>query len=396
VTSVELVEAAVAWIERADRSINAVVVKDFDRARGAAIEADRTRTSGIDRPLLGLPITVKEAFDVAGLPTSWGLPGMHEAAASDSVVVARLRSAGAIILGKTNVATMLGDWQTANPRFGVTNNPWDTSRTPGGSSGGSAAAVAAGMTALEFGSDLAGSLRIPAAFCGVFAHRPSHGLVPMRGFAPPMAPRTPLAQPIDQATVGPFARHAGDLRLALDVIGGPDVPDATAYRLALPPPRHSSLKDFRVLILDTHAMVPTSDDIRTALAGLASRLEREGCRVGRAVGEIPDMKDSTETFAALLHAVMGADMPENDYAAAARPATMSHREWYGSIAINCAPSGARRSSAGMWSFARLRPPLRFSTTTVRSTSESSTSTAHLSATRRRRSGPPSRRRADCP
>ena len=338
-TSVGLVKAAIERIEQRDGALNAVVVRDFERARQAALEADRERQLGSDRPLLGLPVTVKEAFDVEGLPTCWGLPGKHKAAAADAVLVERLRAAGAIILGKTNIATMLADWQTSNPVFGVTNNPWDVTRTPGGSSGGGAAAVAAGFTALEFGSDLAGSLRIPAAFCGVFAHRPSYGIVPMRGFAPPMAPRTPIAQPVDLSTVGPIARTASDLKLALDIIAGPDIPDAGAYRLALPPPRHAKLEDYRVLILDEHPMSSTASDIRKAIADLASGLAKKGCKVGRAAHEIPDMKDQTRTFSALLMAMMGADTPEDDYAAAAKRAedaggsaqdqslTMSHRDW---------------------------------------------------------------------
>lgn len=234
---------------------------------------------------------------------------------------------------------MLGDWQTVNPVFGLTSNPWDTSRTPGGSSGGGAAAVATGMTAVDFGSDLAGSLRIPAAFCGVLAHRPSHGLVPMRGFAPPMAPRPAIAQSVDQSTIGPIARHAADLRLALDVIVGPDTEHATAYQLGLPPPRHQVLREFRVLLLDTHPMVPTSGDIKGALTDLANRLEREGCTVGRAVGDVPDLTDLTQTFAALLMSLMGVDTPEGSYAAASARSkkeggnpqdcsmTMSHRDW---------------------------------------------------------------------
>ena len=339
VTSLDLVEAAIARIEEVDGKINAVVVRDFDRARQAALDADRERAAGGDRPLLGLPVTVKEAFDLEGTATTWGLPGSHVSASTDSALVERLRAAGAIILGKTNVAMMLADWQTTNPVFGLTRNPWDASRTPGGSSGGGAAAVATGMTALDFGSDLAGSLRIPAAFCGVWAHRPSHGLVPMRGFAPPMVPRPVVATSVDQCTLGPIARHAGDLRLALDVIAGPDSEHATAYRLVLPPPRHKALGEFRVLVLDTHPLVPTSGDIKGALADLADRLEREGCRVGRAAGDVPDLRDVTDTFVALLMSLMGADTPEDDYLAAAararreggnpqdRTMTISYRDW---------------------------------------------------------------------
>lgn len=202
VSSCELVERAIERIESSGRVVNAVVVRDFERAREVARSADEQLAAGADKPLLGLPLTVKEAFDVAGLPTTWGLPGPQTPAATDAVLVERLKAAGAIILGKTNVATMLADWQTNNPVYGVTSNPWDRTRTPGGSSGGGAAAVAAGMVPLDFGSDLAGSLRIPAAFCGVLAHRPSFGLIPMRGFAPPMTPRTRVTQQLDQATVG--------------------------------------------------------------------------------------------------------------------------------------------------------------------------------------------------
>ena len=335
-SSVALVEEAIAAIEAADGAINAVVVRDFDRARQAARAADGRRATGGQGALLGLPVAVKEGFDVAGLPTSWGLPGKYPPAAADAVLVARLKAAGAIVLGKTNVATMLADWQTANSVFGATSNPWNLAHTPGGSSGGGAAAVAAGMTPLDFGSDLAGSLRIPAAFCGVFAHRPSHGLAPMRGFAPPMAPRSAIAQAIDQSTVGPIARSAADLMLALDIVAGPDAPDATAYRFDLPRPRHAALKDFRVLVVDEHPLTPTSRSIRDALAELAKRLEQAGCKVGREIGEIPDLADLAQTFSALLMSFMGADMPQDEYQALtsrtrasldAENMTMSHRDW---------------------------------------------------------------------
>lgn len=333
----ELVERAIRRIQQVDGSLNAVVVRDIERAREAARAADQARRRGDDRPLLGLPVTVKEAFDVAGLPTTWGLPGHHPRATTDAVAVERLRAAGAVVLGKTNVATWLADWQTANPVYGVTNHPWDGTRTPGGSSGGSAVAVASGISALELGSDLAGSLRIPAAFCGVFAHRPSHGIVPMRGFAPPMSPRARYVQAVDQATVGPLARSAADLRLALDVLAGPDVPTSTGFRLSLPAARHRELRDYRVLVLDEHPLVPTAAAIRRALQGLAERLADAGCRVGRETREAPDLKDLGETFMSLLMAFTGIDASEAEYAAAAEAGrhgnamqqrmTMSHRDW---------------------------------------------------------------------
>jgi amidase len=335
--SVQLLERAIERIQQIDGSLNALVVRDLERAREAACTADEARRRGEDRPLLGLPMTVKEAFDVAGLTTTWGLQAPHHCATADAVAVERLRSAGAVILGKTNVATLLADWQTANPVYGVTNNPWDKARTPGGSSGGSAVAVASGISALELGSDLAGSLRIPAAFCGVFAHRPSQGIVPMRGFAPPMSPRTRYAQAIDLSTIGPLARSAADLRLALDVLAGPDVPASTGLRLALPPTRHTQLRDCRVLVLDEHPLIPTAAAIRQALQDLAERLCDAGCRVGREIREVPDLKDLSETFTSLLMAFMGADASEEEYAAAAKAGrhgswmqqrmTMSHRDW---------------------------------------------------------------------
>lgn len=334
-TSTDLVDQAIARIEASAASLNAVVVRDFERARRDADAADARRAASGDAPLLGLPVTVKECFDVAGLPTTWGLPGAHAPAAGDAVVVQRLRAAGAVVLGKTNVATMLADWQSSNPVYGTTNNPWDVKRTPGGSSGGGSAAVAAGLSAFDVGTDIAGSLRLPAAFCGVCSHRPSHGLVPLRGLAPPGAPRGALAPTVDLATAGPIARSAEDLSLALDVIAGPDDLDAAAWRLALPPARHGELRDYRVLVLDAHPLCRTARDITQAIDRLARALEAEGCRVARDARTVPDLAELSRTFDALLMSFMGADMPEDDYARAARHTgdeatrslTMSHRDW---------------------------------------------------------------------
>jgi amidase len=346
VSSVELVEAAIARIQSLDEKLNAVVVHDFDRARKAAKDADAARARGEDRPLLGLPLTVKEGFNISGLPTTWGLPGTRDIPVTeDAVLIARLKAAGAVILGKTNVPVMLSDWQTDNPVYGVTNNPWDVSRTPGGSSGGGAAALAAGLVPLEFGSDMAGSLRIPASFCGVFAHRPSHGLVPMRGFVPPGTPAQSVAAPVDLAVVGPMARSAEDLMLALDVTAGPDDAHAVAYRLHLPSPRHRSLKNFRVLALDEDPLAPTDAQVRKAHVELYGHLEAAGCAVARRSPLLPDLQASARNFVELLMAFSGADMPEKDYSEAVtaakmlgsetgdiesagkRAIAMSHRDW---------------------------------------------------------------------
>ena len=165
----EAVDAAIARIEAIDPSINAVVVRDFEAAREAADEADRIRGNGeFMGPLHGVPMTIKEAFDIAGLPTTWGVPNFsNNVATRDSLVAENLKAAGAIVLGKTNVPPMLSDWQTFNDIYGTTNNPWDVTRSPGGSSGGAAAALAAGMTPLEVGSDIGASIRSPSHFCSV-------------------------------------------------------------------------------------------------------------------------------------------------------------------------------------------------------------------------------------
>jgi amidase len=286
VTAVELLDRAIARVEAHDGKLNAVVVRDFERAHAAAAEADRALARGDRRPLLGVPMTVKEAINVAGLPTTWGIPGTERIPVrDDAVAVARLKAAGAVVLGKTNVPLMLTDWQSYNSIYGTTNNPWDLGRTPGGSSGGSAAALAAGYVSLELGNDIGGSLRVPANFCGVFAHKPTYGLVPMRGMGPPGTPS--LSVPVDLAVAGPMARSAGDLALMLDVVAGPDDAEALAYRLALPPPRHTDLRDFRVLVVDQHPLLPTAGTVRSALDDIADRLAKSGTKVARADPLLP-------------------------------------------------------------------------------------------------------------
>lgn len=345
VSAEALARQAIEAIEAADPALNAVVVRDFDRALAAARAADAARARGEAGALLGLPMTVKEAFNVAGLPTTWGLPGTAGIPITeDAVVVRRLKAAGAVILGKSNVATMLGDWQSANPVYGATSNPWDVSRTAGGSSGGGAAAVAAGMVALEFGSDLASSLRAPAAFCGVYAHKPSWGLVPQRGLAPPGAPTAGPQPPIDLSVLGPIARCPADLRLALKAAMGPDDAEARAWRVALPPARATSLKEFRVLILDQHPLLPTAAVIREALADLEQRLRGEGVSVSRQADGLPDLAATAGLQMELMMAQFSADVPDRAYAAARAAAeglegradpmaaslrgqALSHRDW---------------------------------------------------------------------
>src|SRR6478735_5311780 len=242
VSASELIEHTIARIEALDGRINAVVVRDFDRARDTARAADAALGRGERLPLLGIPLTLKEPFNVAGLPTTWGFPHFKDfQPAEAALVVSRLKAAGAVIIGKTNIPIGLRNFQSYNDIYGTTNNPWDFGRSPGGSSGGSGAALAAGFGPLSIGSDIGGSIRVPAHFCGVFGHKPSLGLVPLRGYSLPPAP--PVAGQGDLAVVGPMTRTASDLALALDVIAGPDeARDGIGYRLALPAPRHDQLR----------------------------------------------------------------------------------------------------------------------------------------------------------
>lgn len=306
VSAAELTDAAIARIEQRDTVINAVVVRDFDRARAAAKAADAALAKGARGPLLGVPMTVKESFNIAGLPTTWGSEGFRGwTADEDSVVVERLKGAGAVLLGKTNVPPMLSDFQTNNPIYGRTVNPWDPTRSAGGSSGGSGAALAAGMSALEVGSDIGGSIRIPAALCGVYGHKPSYNLVPSRGHTLPGFD----GAPVPLAVCGPLARSAADLDLALDVIAGPDEMDAVGYRLALPPPRHDKLGDYRVLMLDALGDAPLDSEVRAALDGLAGKLEALGATVSRKTDALPDAGRSREVFMGILNTAMSRGSP---------------------------------------------------------------------------------------
>ena len=345
-SAVELLEHSLARIDARDDEVNAVVVRDFDRARAAALAADASLARGERRPLLGIPMTVKEAINVAGLPTTWGIPGTQAIeVCEDALVIQRLKAAGAIIIGKTNVAMQLADWQSYNAIYGVTRNPWNLDLTPGGSSGGSAAAIAAGYVSLELGTDIGGSLRIPAHCCGVFAHKPTHGLVPMRGVVPPGAPSLATGPSVDFAVVGPMARSAEDLSLALDILAGPDDVLGTGYRLSLPAARHASLRDFRVVVLDTHPLGPTSQEVRAALHRFADKLARAGCKMSAGSSLVPDLTVVADTFTKLLMSFFGADMPDaayrdlqgaaaqlapDDHSPAAtrlRGLVMTHRQW---------------------------------------------------------------------
>jgi amidase len=298
VSSRELTELVLARIDAANPALNAVVEVRREAAPREAAAADEAVARG-ERvgPLHGVPMTIKEAFNLAGLHTTWGNPEFKEFVADqDATVVRRLRQAGAVVVGKTNVAFMLGDFgQTRNDLYGVTNNPWDPARTPGGSSGGSAAAVAAGMAFLEYGSDLVGSVRIPASLCGVYGLKPSVGIVPLTGFQPP-GPPAPPTDTTYKAAVGPFARQAGDLRVALRATAGPEGPAAKAFSWTLAPPRHQRLADFRVGVVldDPHARV--TDEVGAVLSDALDALARAGATIVDGWPHGIDPGQSAESF----------------------------------------------------------------------------------------------------
>ena len=309
VSAVELCDEAIRAIESKDGPINAVVVRDFDRARDAAKAADAALARGESAPLLGVPMTVKESHHIPGLPTTWGVAQFKGwTPKTEAVGVTRLKAAGAVILGKTNVPPNLGDWQAANPIYGRTNNPHDLNRVPGGSSGGGAAALASGMVPLEYGSDIGGSIRVPAHFCGVFGHKPTFDLVPATGHAPP-----PIDGPgagVEFGVVGPLARTASDLALALGVLAGPDGDLARAYRLDLLPPRGAELSDFRVLILDAHPLAGVDAEVLAPLHALASRLENLGAEVSYGSSLIPDLAAAQATYMAVLGTILSRGRPD--------------------------------------------------------------------------------------
>jgi amidase len=282
ISSSELTELLFARIDSVNPSLNAVVELQREAALRAAAAADRAIARAGDTlgPLHGVPMTIKEAFNAAGLHTTWGNPAFKNYVAdSDAAVVRRLKQAGAIVVGKTNVAFMLADFaQTVNELYGVTKNPWDTTRTPGGSSGGGAAAVASGLTFLEYGSDLVGSIRIPASFCGVYGLKPTAEIVPLAGFQPP-GPPAPPSEMMYMSAVGPFGRSARDLRTALAVTAGPEAPPAHACSWRLPVPRHARLKDFRAGFVIDDERGPVSSEIATRLSDTVNALARAGATV---------------------------------------------------------------------------------------------------------------------
>ncbi len=299
ISPVEAVDAAIARIEALDGPLNAVVVRDFDRAREAAKALDGQ--SADDRPLFGVPMTVKESFNVAGLPTTFGHVEFKDyVVQSDARVVELLKDAGAIILGKTNVPPDLADLQSNNPVYGRTNNPFDHSRVSGGSSGGSAVAVASGMVPAEYGSDIGSSIRNPAHFNGIYGHKTTFGLVSRRGHAHPMTGGREVHDgPL--SVVGPLARSARDLEMLLEVTA-----DKPMQR------REKTLGEMRFLALLDHPASEVDASVRAPIESALSAVEKAGGKVDRSSPLLPDLAEQHGNYMRLLNAAMARGRPGPD------------------------------------------------------------------------------------
>lgn len=285
-----LLEAHIERIRAVNGHINALVADRFDAARDEAREAgrriDAARAEGTQDtlpPLLGVPFSVKEFVGVAGLPQTAGLTRRRDVLADrDAEVVRRMRAAGGIVLGVTNVAEG-GLWmESFNPIFGLTRNPWDLRRSAGGSSGGEAALIAAGGAPFGVGADIGGSIRIPAAFCGIFGHKPTGGLVPNTGHWPGDSDMGPVL------TVGPMCRRAEDLMPLLRLMAGPDAADATCHAMTLGDPDAVDLRRVRVFAVDEIGTLRFSGSTRGAIRRAGEALAHAGARVEHL--KMPDLK----------------------------------------------------------------------------------------------------------
>ena len=308
-TAIELLEAHFQQIDNFNSDINAVIWQAREAAKATAWEIDNETAKGQFRgPLHGVPVTVKESFDLTGAPTTWGDPANKEnIATSDSDPVARLRAAGAIVFGKTNVPLNLVEWQSFNDVYGTTKNPWDQTRTPGGSSGGSAAAIATGMSTLEVGSDIGSSIRNPAHFCGVFGLKPTHKVVSSHGQS-----ITESHSETDIAVAGPLARTAEDLKLCFETLFGLRAIDGSAFKAHIPEDNRSRLKEFRIGIKLDDAESPVDQGYRAILEEFVQKLEKAGAKVTR--NKKPEV-DSTEHYTlylSLLGAAMSAQVTKKE------------------------------------------------------------------------------------
>ena len=338
----EVLDLYLARMERLNGKLNAIVVTDVDGARRRARQADAALRRGKPwGPFHGVPMTIKESYDVAGMPTTWGLPALKDnVAPRNALAVDRLLAAGVVLFGKTNVPAWLADYQSYNDVYGTTNNPWDLARSPGGSSGGSAVALAAGLTGLEAGSDIGSSIRNPAHYCGVFGHKPTFGIVPPRGQALPGR----VAQG-DISVIGPMARSAEDLAIGLSVMAGPDEIDGAGLRLALPAPRRKALREFKVAVMLDDPAAEVDREVQARLQALADFLGERKVKVSLTARPAFDTAEAHRTYIFLLRAATAGRQTAEEFARNAeitrglapddqryyawtmRANTASHRDW---------------------------------------------------------------------
>jgi amidase len=320
-TSRELLELYLDRIERLDDDINAVVTLDTERARAAADRADAVQARGEGLgPLHGLPITIKDAIETEGIRSTGGAHELVDhVPAHDAPAVARLKAAGAIVFGKTNLPRWSGDFQTFNDIFGVTNNPWARDRTVGGSSGGASAAVAAGFTSFELGTDIGGSVRIPAHCCGVYSLKPSFGVVPQRGYLDHVGGGT---TDVDINVFGPIARSADDLGLLLDVLAGPEPERAEAWRLELPSNDARTLADLRIGTWLDDPASPIESEYAAMLRATVDRLVDASARIDDDRPPV-DFAEQRDVFSRMIAGAISPSFPDD----IADTVAGSHRAW---------------------------------------------------------------------
>ena len=338
ISSREALDYFLDRVSKLDKPINSVVTIDADRARAEADAADAALARGEVRgPLHGVPMTIKDSFQTAGMRTTSGAPELAGfVPTEDAWPVARLREAGAIIYGKTNLPIYAGDLQSYNDVFGTTNNPHDQSRTPGGSSGGSAAALACGFTPIELGSDIGGSIRLPSHMSGVVGHKPSYGIVPAHGQIPGPPGTLTLA---DLAVAGPMARTIDDLKLGLNIMAGPNRWETPAWRLRLPAPRHRKISEYRIAAWLDDPFCRVEPESRELLERAAAKLATAGARVNHEARPEFSLEKVNDTFAALLQAALAGgvsrekieafatDQGDSEVSQTRRRQAIRHREW---------------------------------------------------------------------
>ena len=311
ISAVDLLQLYLERVDRYNETLNAIVVDAREEALEQAAAADDALAKGaMTGPFHGVPMTIKESYNLAGAPTTWGNPDWKDNIADeDAESVKKLKDAGVIIFGKTNVPLSLADFQSYNEVYGTTCNPYDHERIPGGSSGGSAAALAAGLTGLEAGSDIGGSIRNPAHFCGIFGHKPTHNLLWIRGHAPPGDIRS---KP-DISVIGPMARSASDLDTALRQMAGPDEIMARGYQLNLPELGAEGLAGLNVAVWSDDEMCPVDVEVRARVEAAADACRSAGAKVDDQARPAFSSKHSHETYQNLLQATMAARMPDEDF-----------------------------------------------------------------------------------